>query len=174
MAVTFKIVGLDKAIATVRDAVLSGVDAGLDVAGARGQQLVVKNITSPFLGRGPAVASGILAGSIAFETTKTVDISQVEILAQPPADVYAGYVEAGTGPHFPPPEALLPWVKQKFHVGDEKTALSIAFAVARKIAKRGTSAFGMFARALPQLQQELGGIFERAIGESLVKRGLGS
>ena len=172
--VTFQIVGLDKAIGAVREAVLTGVDAGLGVTGARGQELVVQNITSPYLSIPPRVATGNLAGSIAFQKTSTVDISRVEILAQPPADAYAAYVETGMGPHFPSVSALIPWVEKKFNTGDEKKAKAIAFLIARKIAKRGVSGFGMFARALNVLQTELKGIFERAIGEQLQRRGLGN
>jgi len=172
-AVTIHITGLDKATENIRQAAHLGVDQGLVVAGARGQQLVTDNITSSYLGRPPAVTFGLLANSIAFESVKTVDISRVVIFSQPPAGDYAGYVEAGTGPHFPPPSALVPWVKKKFSVKDEKQALSIAFAVARKIAKRGVSGFGMFARAFAVLDKELAGIFERSIGAALQALGLG-
>src|SRR5690349_19340609 len=169
MSLSFKIVGLDKAVGEVRAAVFAGIDAGLNVAGARGQALVVENIRSA-----GAVAFGFLAGGIHFETVKTVDISRVEIKAGPPADVYADPVETGTGPHFPPPSALLPWVKQKLRVKDERQALSIAWAIAKTVAKRGTRAVHMFDKALSTLQGELRGIFERAIGEELQKRGAGS
>lgn len=172
MALRFRIVGLDKATGELRAGVQAGVQIGLNVAGARGEALVKNNIASPFLGRGPAVASGVLVNSVGFDPVTRVDISRVEIKAFPPAEGYAAYVEAGTGPHFPPPSALVGWVKKKFHIGNEKQALSIAFAVARKIARRGTSAFGMFARAYDKLQGELKGIFEAAIGGELQKRGL--
>lgn len=169
MSVTFKIAGLDKAVGDVRAAVFAGIDDGLKVAGARGQALVVQNIVAA-----KAVAFGFLAGSIHFDVVKTVDLSRVEVLAGPPADVYADPVETGTVPHFPPASALVPWVKQKLRVKDEKQALSIAFAIAKTIAKRGTRAVHMFDNALRQIEGELRGIFERAIGASLQKRGLGS
>src|SRR5581483_254091 len=170
---TVRVSGLDKAMAGVRAAVQQGVVGGLNVAGARGEALIKQNIASPYLGRGPAVSTGILLNSIGFEPVRTVDVTRVEIKAFPPAEAYAAYVEAGTGPHFPPPSALLLWVKRKFHVRDEKQAMSIAFLIARKIARRGTLAFGMFARALNQLQGELKGIFEAAFAAEIAKRGLG-
>lgn len=173
MNLRIRIKGLKEAPIAIREAIHAGVLRSLNVAGARGQQLVVQNITSPFLGRPPAVAFGILANSIAFDMVERTDISRVEIKALPPADVYADPVETGTMPHFPPPSALVPWVKKKFNVSNEKQALSIAFAIARKIKARGTSAFGMFARAFNTLQAELKGIFESGIATELQKRGLG-
>lgn len=173
MAVTIRIKGLDQATENIRLAVKVGIDRGLTVAGTRGQQLVTDNITHPFLARPPAVSTGTLANSIAFEISRTQGISQAVIFSQPPAGDYAGYVEAGTGPHFPPPNALLLWVKKKFQVQNEKEALSIAFLIARKISRRGTSGFGMFARAFAVLDRELGGIFERSIGEAVTAAGAG-
>jgi hypothetical protein len=117
------------------------------------------------------VATGNLANSITFVETKTVEVTRLEIKATPPAESYAGYVEAGTGPHFPPPSALLLWVKKKFSITEEKKALSVAFAVARKIAKRGTSAFGMFARADAKLEPELPGIFQAQIAKAIETAG---
>jgi hypothetical protein len=119
----------------------------------------------------PRVATGNLLNSVQFDISRQVGISQVKIFAGEPGGAYAGYVESGTGPHFPPPRALLLWVERKFHPANEKQALSIAFAVARKIAKRGVSGFGMFARALDQLQGELKGIVEAAIGRALAAMG---
>jgi hypothetical protein len=95
----------------------------------------------------------------------------VTVFAGAPADQYAGYVESGTGPHFPPPSALLLWVKKKFSPATEKQALSIAFAVARKISKRGTSSFGMFNRAFARLEGELQGIFLAEIAKAIEAAG---
>jgi hypothetical protein len=170
--VTIRIIGLDVATAKAKAAVSLGLRNGLDVAGARGEALVKETISSPYLGRGPAVATGNLVNSISFVETKTVDVTRVEIKATPPAESYAGYVEAGTGPHFPPPSALLLWVKKKFSVTNVKQALSIAFAVARKIAKRGTSAFGMFARSDAKLEPELPGIFQAQIAKAFEAAGV--
>jgi len=170
---TIRIVGLDKAIAKVRTAVFAGVDDALAVAGARGQQLVVQTMEQPYAGRADAISSGVLVGGIAFERIRGVDIAGVRIFAGPPGDRYADPVEAGSRPHFPPPGALLSWVKRTFGASSEKQALSIAFAIARKIAKRGVKPFLMFDRVFRVLEHELGGIFERAIGASLQKNGAG-
>lgn len=168
---TVHISGLEQATEQVRAAVQLGVQNGLAIAGARGEQLVKQTIASPYLGRGPAIATGNLVNSIVFIQLR--DISRVEIKSNAPAETYADYVESGTGPHFPPPSALLLWVKKKFSVSNEKQALSIAFAIARKIARRGTSAFGMFARAWAVLEPELPAIFEAQIAHAIEAAGVG-
>jgi hypothetical protein len=165
--------GLDAATAQIQTAVKAGVQNALAVAGARGEALVKEAITSPYLGRPPAVATGNLANSITFELSQEAELSRAIVFAGAPADLYAGYVESGTGPHFPPPSALLLWVQKKFSPGTEKQALSIAFAVARGIARRGTSAFGMFARSFLKLEAELLGIFQAQIAQMLELFGVG-
>jgi hypothetical protein len=172
MAIKITIKGLDKATAEIREAVSVGITNSLNVAGARGEALVKEAINSPYLGRPPAVATGNLVNSVTFQVSQEVSISRAVVFASAPADQYAGYVEAGTGPHFPPPSALLLWVKKKFSPSTEKQALSIAFAVARKISRRGTSAFGMFARAFAKLEAELPGIFQAQIAKALQALGL--
>jgi hypothetical protein len=51
---------------------------------------------------------------------------------------YAAAVEFGTKPHFPPLEAIQRWVHLKGLAASESEEKSIAFAIARKIAARGT------------------------------------
>lgn len=165
--------GLDAATEKIRAAVQAGVDNGLAVIGTRGEQLVKQNIRSPFDGRPPAVATGSLANSITFSLSREVSLSRAVVFAAPPADVYADPVETGSRPHFPPPSALLLWVKKKFNPGSESQALSIAFAVARKIAKRGVQPFRMFARAMATLEPELGGIIEVEISKAIQAAGVG-
>jgi HK97 gp10 family phage protein len=53
-----------------------------------------------------------------------------EIIA---ATFYAGFVEWGTSPHFPPPSALSGWARRHGMAGKE-------FVIARGIAKKGTPA----------------------------------
>ena len=55
---------------------------------------------------------------------------------------YSSDVEAGTDPHFPPPMALAGWAFRK--LGDEQ----LAFAVAHKIAERGTSGRHIFDKGI--------------------------
>jgi hypothetical protein len=167
-----QLIGMDKVTAEIRAAIGAGVEQGMEVAGARGAQLVQDNIKSPYLGRPPAVAQGILLNSISYEVSRAATHSSVTIFSQPPGGDYAAYVETGTGPHFPPIAPLLLWVSKRLGVRDEKQALSIAFAIARTIAKRGTTGFGMFARAAQVLITEIGGIFEAAIAGAIEAAGL--
>lgn len=170
----FTLKGFDTVTEPVRIAVLEvGVPNALGVVGARGEQLVKQNISSPFEGRPPAVATGNLVNSVQFKQFTDVNLHRVVVFVGAPSDTYADAVETGSRPHFPPPNALLLWVKRKFAVSTEKQALSIAFAIARNIAKRGVRAFAMFARASAVLEGELLGIFEVQIANALQAAGLG-
>lgn len=163
--------GGEEAVAAIQTAVREGVTGGLEAAGLRGEQLVKESILAPPFGP-PVVATGTLVNSITHQLEANDVLAAREVVfAQAPADQYAAYVEAGTGPHFPPPRALLLWVKKKFGIRTEKEALSAAFAVARAIARRGTLARGVFHAAFGNLTAELGGIFSRAIGAALEKAG---
>jgi hypothetical protein len=62
---------------------------------------------------------------------------------------YALPVERGARPHFPPVDALMAWVRRKLQV-PEKLVRSVAFLVARKISRRGTSGAAMAYRAVQQ------------------------
>ena len=71
------------------------------------------------------------------------------------------FVELGTKPHFPPLQPLRDWVRMKFGV-TEKESYGIAFAIARKIAARGTTGAFMFKNTFARLQPQLERMFERA------------
>ena len=58
----------------------------------------------------------------------------------------AMFLELGTKPHMPPIEALVPWVQARLGV-EPKRARSVAFLVARKIARKGTEPKKYFERA---------------------------
>ena len=51
---------------------------------------------------------------------------------------YAAPVELGTRPHRPPIQPLIDWVRGKLHVTDQAQARGMAFAIAKKIERRGT------------------------------------
>lgn len=174
--VRIRITGLNKATEQIKTAVFAGARDGLARSALRGEELVRGFIEHPPFGR-PIIATGILHSSIASEFSDQAGLGgRAVIFAQPPGGDYAAYVEAGTGPHFPPPRALLLWVKKKFpaEATTEKKALSIAWAVAKTIAKRGTLGRGMFNFAFRQLVTELQDIFERKIAESLERAGVAS
>lgn len=74
---------------------------------------------------------------------------------------YAEPVDAGTKPHFPPVAALIPWVEKFITLEHGETAESVAFLIARAIARRGTPAVRMFERGLEAAQSLLPAMAER-------------
>lgn len=104
--------------------------------------------------------SGISAASIASDAFSTpvgvigtVGSSQPSVL----------FVELGTKPHMPPVQALVPWVRAVLGV-DAKRAPSVAFLVARKIAKKGTKPQEHFAKAVASTESQVLRMFEAAAG----------
>lgn len=62
---------------------------------------------------------------------------------------YAEYVEYGRrAGRMPPPDEIAAWVYKKFHMKDWKTATSIGWATARKIAQEGTQPHPFFGPAV--------------------------
>jgi hypothetical protein len=173
MGLKISIKGLDTATAQIQNAVKMGVQSALSEAGARGVVLVTEAIRNPYGSRPPAVATAILLHSITFQISQEAGISRAVVFAGAPADVYVDPVERGTRPHMPPPSALLLWVKKKFSPSTERQALSIAWAIAMNIRKRGTSAFKMFERAFAQLDSELPRIFDAQIARAIRAAGVG-
>jgi hypothetical protein len=165
-----KVHGLEQATAEMKSAIHAGEVSGMEKLVALGEMLVKQNINSPYDGMPAAVATGNLVNAVHGELHED-EVLRAIIAAGPPADVYALPVEAGTKPHFPPPSMLIPWVKLKFHPKSDKEALSIAFAVAKTIAKRGTRGHEMFERALPELESNAQGIIESEIARALHAEG---
>lgn len=104
--------------------------------------------------------SGISAASIASDAFSssvgvigTVGSSQPSVL----------FVELGTKPHMPPVQALVPWVRAVLGV-DAKRAPSVAFLVARKIAKKGTKPQKHFEATVAATESQVLRMFEAAAG----------
>lgn len=114
----------------------------------------VKDLTPVGVGGG-----GGLRGSIAAQEPEVLSDQVIGVVGT--AMAHAVPVELGTKPHFPPVEALEEWVRRKLGV-DEKRVRNVAFLVARKIAARGTPAFGMFHRAFNAHRAQVAGMFEAA------------
>lgn len=150
-----------------------GIQGGLETLGAKGQEMVQANITEPYDGKPAAVCFGNLAGSITSNFEWLADVAH-EIIGVSPslqADRYAAPVETGAVPHMPPVDALVPWVVKKFDIEDEKEALSRAFAVAKSIAKKGTSGHFMFQRALVDLEPFAVPTFEIELAAAFARHG---
>ncbi|MFT4243556.1 MAG: hypothetical protein QM569_14885 [Acidovorax sp.] len=72
------------------------------------------------------------------------------------------FVELGTRPHMPPAQALEPWIKAVLGIRDPKEVKSVAFLVARKIAREGTPAQYPMRRAAQATEGQIVALFERA------------
>ncbi len=160
-----KIAGVEEAMGEMRVAIMQGATNGVEKLGLRAEQILAQHT--------PVGATGLLrAGEFAELHSPAPNLVEL-IGVHPPADVYADPVEAGTRPHFPPTSGLVLWVKRKLGVSDEKQALSIAFAIAKTIARRGTKGAHMFEIAYNQLQGEAQGIVEAEIAKALAAAGFG-
>lgn len=140
---------------------------GLDLALALFHNLVVTNIQQPHGQKPPAIAFGYLVNAIG---TVHDEPLYGEVIVNPPADVYGAAVEYGTVPHFPPVAPLIRWVEKKFgthlSAGEQK---SVAYAIARTIAKRGTAGHFMFQRAFEQGRERAETLLDQALDEALAQ-----
>lgn len=73
------------------------------------------------------------------------------------------FVELGTKPHMPPVEALVPWVRAVLGVGPKRER-SVAFLVARKIARKGTAPQRPLEQAIAATEGQVLRMFESAAG----------
>ncbi|MEQ8605181.1 MAG: hypothetical protein RIB45_17855 [Marivibrio sp.] len=111
----------------------------------------VKELTPVGVGGG----GGLRGSFFAADPEKTAD-GVLGMVASPLA--YAVPVELGSKPHFPPLDPLIDWVSAKFGVGGAE-AKSIAYAVALKIAAKGTKGAFMMKGALEKAEPQFPGIF---------------
>lgn len=108
--------------------------------------------------------SGLTAGSITSDVASTpAGVLGVVGSSQPAAR----FVELGTRPHMPPVEALEPWVRAVLGVREPREVRSVAYLVARKIARKGTPAQYPMRRAVESVTGQITVIFERAAGRIL-------
>jgi hypothetical protein len=173
MTWTARVSGAENLAPELRAAYHAGLLSGLEKLGIEGERMVQKNITTPYNGIPPAVFTGNLASAVSSQVTDEQAMLRLVIGVSPTlgADKYAAPVETGARPHMPPVEALIPWVKKKFGAEDEKMALSMAFAIAKSMAKKGTRGHQMFSRGLEQLEPLAVPILEREIAQSFLRAG---
>ena len=81
---------------------------------------------------------------------------------------YGAAVRTGTRPHFPPSNALIPWVQKKLGI-DAVMAPRIAFLVARKISRVGTVEDPYHERAFESKVGDLHAIYDEEM-EKLAER----
>lgn len=163
---SYRITGVAEATGELKAAMLLGIAHGLEKVGLRGVQLVDQHT--------PVGATGNLIHGVFAQFHQEGPVMHEVIAVAPPAEVYAGPVETGTRPHFPPFDgSLLLWVQKKEPQLNEKQARSLAFLIARKISKKGTQGAHMFELAFQQLQQEAPGILEQQIAIAVEQAGFG-
>lgn len=106
-----------------------------------GQRLVVSGT--------PRGASGLGRGSIATELRGRPGFRGAAVFS---SLFYLAIVERGRRPGTQPPLGpLVYWVTRKLGIADERRARSVAFLIARKIGRRGTSGAAMFFQAAQRL-----------------------
>ena len=154
-------------------AIQEGTKNGLNALGIKGAEMVHDNIASPFGSLPPAVAFGDLLASVVFKYEREATMCREVIGIGPTlkAFEYAAPVETGARPHMPPASLLVAWVQKKFGIEDGKQALSVAFAVAKSIAKRGTQGHQMYSRALEALEPLAPAELNAAIEAAMIAHG---
>jgi len=162
---TFKVNGFEAATDELKAAIIKGEQIGMKKIGLRSEHILAKNT--------PVGATGNLRGGIFSQFHQDGPLMHEVIAISPPADVYAAAVNDGTRPHMPPSSALVLWVKQKLQITKESQAKSVAFLIARKIAKSGTKAVHMFDTTLDQIEKEGPGILEKEIAVAAQAAGFG-
>ena len=119
---------------------------------------VVLRFDRPASGLAPAVNTGQLRNSVAWRmptmTGRTIEGGVGTNVA------YALPVEFGSRPHWPPLEPIQLWVQRKLRVAPARVK-SVAFLVARKIARRGTQARQIFTLGLEDAKPQMIEIFSR-------------
>ncbi|WP_127088330.1 hypothetical protein [Aquabacter cavernae] len=83
---------------------------------------------------------------------------------------YALPVELGARPHMPPVEPLVDWVRRKLGKGG-KEGRGVAWAIARKMAKKGTPGRFMFRDGLAATQGQIGELLQAAAARAVRRIG---
>src|SRR3972149_1356673 len=96
------------------------IERGLTRSTTLLERAVESNIRSPFGSKPAADAFGTLARSVTSEVTEEGARQVGTVFLAAPADRYGEFVEAGTRPHMPPVNALIPWVRLRFGLSNLK------------------------------------------------------
>ena len=130
---------LEKCDRDVVEAALQGIEAGAMEIVADAQVNLREN---------SSVVTGLLRQSGHVERKKD-DITAGFFDTTNRNSGYAAYVEYGRrAGKMPPPDEIGAWVYKKFHMKDWKEALSIGWAMAKKIAREGTQPHPFFGPAV--------------------------
>jgi hypothetical protein len=104
-------------------------------------------------------SGGGLRGSISARTPRAAPDGVIGVVGSPLN--YAAPVEFGTRPHMPPVQPLAEWAQAKLGLSPEE-ARGAGFAIARKIARKGTEGAHMFGKALESTGSQVQRIFANA------------
>lgn len=125
---------------------------------------VVQHMRSEVIDNTPA-AFGTLRASISGEV-QSMASGMLGIVGTP--QPYAVPVELGTKPHMPPVQPLQDWVRQKLGLSG-KEGRSVAFAIARKISKKGTKGHFMFRDAFEANAAEVQRQFDQTVSRIVAR-----
>jgi len=107
-------------------------------------------------------ASGALKGGIRVNAIHTHQGVGLDVVF---TEEYWLYVEYGTSPHWPPPEAIEEWIRVKGIAGDATTISQLAFLIGRKIAREGTPARRMVSQAVEETRPTLERMYMKALDD---------
>ena len=161
--------GLARHLATLPESLNDAIERGLDRATEMLRSAATGIAQSPYGERVPG-SLGEFAASTRNEVRVSSNRLTGHVFLAPPADQYGMFVEIGSAPHFPPPGALLGWVRRRLGISDERKAREIAFLIGRKISKRGTEGKFIFERALRENEERVIAILEEEIENALAAR----
>lgn len=157
---------LEAYLDSLPDTLNAAIERGLERATELLRSAAAGMALSPFGAKVPG-GLGEFARSVRGEVRRGGGKASGHIFLAPPADQYGIFVEAGSGPHFPPPDALVGWVRQRLGVSDDKKVREIAFLIGRKISRQGTEGYHIFERTLVENEQRVLEILEDEVARVL-------
>lgn len=111
--------------------------------------------------RMPTGATGLLRGSVTHQLIAQARGQEIAGKVFSPLS-YAAPVELGTKPHFPPIAPLRDWVEKKLGLSKSESR-SVAFLIARKIAKKGTKPQKSFETGFRDNTEQVNAILGRGL-----------
>jgi hypothetical protein len=173
---TFEVTGMDELhqkFAHSREEMLISMNQGLREMG----QLLTPRLKDAT----PTGASNKLRNTTVFQVLGSAEDMRLEVRQMARSEkgyLYGPAVRYGTRPHFPPIEALIPWVRVKLmgmsrakvkKTTPEKEARSIAFLIARRISRVGTKANPYHVRVFEASKGEVVAIAQKFVFNFVAK-----
>lgn len=150
---SIQIEGLDKLLKALEKCDKAVVDAALDGIEAGAQEMI--NDAKRNLRDNGSVITGLLRKSGHVERKKD-DLTAGFFDTTNRNSGYAAYVEYGRrSGKMPPPDEIGAWVYKKFHLDDWKAANSLGWAIAKRIAQKGTEPHPFFGPAVSKHKNKI-------------------